>query len=149
MTYGRRPTLKGPVQSVEVSYLVHATEDPRKISSAVESILGPVGEPKTDEMEGHFGNKIIRVSHHITGGDAGRALASLTSSMNPGLKQRLKSEVGQHLDEHSAFYLRLDKQRLVEGKLELTEADPVRIKAKPRLYMVKGGAASLYAGLLS
>ncbi|HYB45212.1 MAG TPA: RNA-binding domain-containing protein [Nitrososphaerales archaeon] len=141
--------MKGPIQSVEVSYLVHATEDAQKIGSAVESIFGPLGEPKVDAMEGHFGNAITRVNHHVTGEDAARAFASLTSKMGSGLKQRLRSEVGDHLDEHSAFYLRLDKQRLIEGALELAEADPVRLRVKPRLYMARGGAASLFAGLLS
>ena len=141
--------MKGPIQSVEVSYLVHATEDSGKISAAVESVLGTAGEPKSEEMEGHFGNAIVRVTHHLTGEDASNAFASLASKMSPSLKQQLRSEVEDHLDEHSAFYFRLDKQRLVEGKLQLAEADPVRIRVKPRRYMVKGGAASLFSGLLT
>jgi len=141
--------LKGPIQSLEVSYLVHATEDAQKIGSAVESVFGPLGDVRVDEMEGHFGNAIVRVSRHITGEDAGRAFASLTSKMDSSLRQRLRSEVGEHLDEHSAFYLRLDKQRLLEGTLELTEADPIRVRVRPRLYTAKGGASSLFAGLLS
>jgi RNA binding exosome subunit len=69
--------------------------------------------------------------------------------MGQSLRNQLKDELGEHLDEHSALYLRLDKQRLLSGRLELTDADPVRIRVKPRLYTAKGGARSLFAGLLS
>jgi RNA binding exosome subunit len=149
MTCGRRPKLKGPIQSLEVSYLVHATEDAGKIGSAVASFLGDIGEPKAEEMEGHFGNAITRIIYHLTGENAQRAFAELISKMDPSLKRRLRGEVGEHLDEHSALYLRLNKQRLLAGVLELTDADPVRLRVKPRLYTVKGGAASLFVGLLS
>ncbi|MDG6901057.1 MAG: hypothetical protein JRM80_03765 [Nitrososphaerota archaeon] len=140
---------RSQIQSLEVSYLVHATEDPEKIGSAVTSILGAVGEPEVDEMEGHFGNTIVRVSHHLTGEDAARAFTMLASRMEPGLKGRLRDELGLHLDEHYALYLRLDKQRMMAGKLELTDADPVRLRVKPRLYTARAGAPSLFLGLLS
>jgi len=74
--------LKGPIQSVEVSYFVHATEDPQKIAAAVESVFGFVGAPATEELEGHFGNAILTVNHHLTGEDAGSAFASLASKMD-------------------------------------------------------------------
>jgi RNA binding exosome subunit len=141
--------LKGPIQSVEVSYLVHATEDAGKISKAVESVLGPIGEPVSEGMEGHFGNPIVRVTYHLTGEDAERAFSVLASNLSPSLRQQLKGEMGDHLDEHSAFYVRLDKQRLVDGTIRLTGGDPVRIRVKPRLHLVKGGAASMFAGLLA
>jgi len=141
--------VKGPIQSLEASYFVHATEDAEKIAAAVVSLLDCPGEAKADEMEGHFGNSIIRVSYHITGDEAQRAFEQLSSKMGSGLKKRLKDELDNHLDEHWALYLRLDKQRLLSGKLELTDADPVRIRVKPRLYTAKGGARALFAGLLS
>lgn len=140
---------KSPIQSLEVSYLVHATEDAERIGSAVTSILGSVGEPEVDEMEGHFGNRIVRVSHHLTGEDAVRTFNTMVSRMEPSLKRRLRDELGHHLDEHCALFLRLDKQRMMAGKLELTDADPVRLRVKPRLYTARAGAPSLFVRLLS
>jgi len=141
--------LKGQIQSLEVSYIVHATEDAGKIGAAVVSLLEYAGEAVADEMEGHFGNSIVRVSYHIIGEDAQHAFEQLASKMGQGLRTRLKDELDKHLDEHSALYLRLDKQRLLSGRLELTDADPVRIRVKPRLYAAKGGARSLFAGFFS
>ena len=141
--------MKGPIRSVEVSYLVHATEDAEKLGSAVTTLIGLVGEPLVEEMEGHFGNSITRVSYHPTGDDAQSAFARLVSKMGPALKRQLRAEVGAHLDEHSALYLRLDKQQLVAGRMELADADPVRVRVKLRIHTVKGGAAPLFVGLLS
>jgi RNA binding exosome subunit len=141
--------LTGPIKSLEVSYFVHATEDGDKIAAAVSGIFGPLGEPRAEEMEGHFGNKIVRVSHHLNGEDAAMALTTVLSNMSLDLKRRLREELGVHLDEHSAFYLRLDKQRLLAGRLQLTDSDPVRVRVKPRSHTVKSGACSFFAGLLS
>jgi RNA binding exosome subunit len=149
MTCGLPRTLNGSIQSLEVSYLVHATEDGDRIEAAVLGCFGSLGGAKEEVMEGHFGNKIVRVSHHVTGEDAGRAFATVVSKMDPGLRRQLRDELGKHLDEHSAFYVRFDKQGLIEGRLGLTDSDPIRLRVKPRIYIVKGGAASLFARLLS
>lgn len=149
MTCGRENRLKGPIQSIEVSYLVHATEDQERIGSAVAALIGSVGEPKVDRMEGHFGNSITRVTFHPIGAEAQNSFSRLVSKMGPALKRLLREELGAHMDEHSALYLRLDKQKLMAGRLELGDADPVRLRVKLRLHTVKGGAESLFAGLLS
>jgi len=141
--------LKSSIQSLEVSFLVHATEDETKIGKAVASVLEFEGEPKRDEMEGHFGNSIVRVSYHLTGEEAQGAFGKLVSKMEPALRKRLRGDVGERLDEHSALYLRLDKQCLMEGRVELADADPIRIRVKPRLYTAKGGARALFVGFLS
>jgi len=134
---------------VEVSYLVHSTEDQERIEATVTAQLGLLGEVIREEMEGHFGNKIVRIRHHMTGENAGRAFSAVVSKMSPALKGKLRSQVAKHLDEHSAFYVRLDKQGLMEGRLELADSDPVRIRVKPRTHLVKGGAASFFGRLLS
>jgi RNA binding exosome subunit len=58
------------------------------------------------------------------------------------------SEIASHVDEHSALFLRFDKQGLVAGSLRLGSADAVRVKVKPRGFIPKGGADAFYAGLL-
>ena len=141
--------MKGPIQSLEVSYLVHATEDPERVRAAVSSLLGFGGEPQEDRLEGHFGNPILRVSYHLTGEEAQSGFDRLASRMGQALRTRLKGELGEHLDEHFALYLRLDKQELLSGNLEISDADPVRVRVKPRLYTARAGARALFAGLLS
>ncbi len=141
--------MKGPIQSLEVSYIVHATEDGGRIEEAVAALFGFPGEGEVDVLEGHFGNEIRRVEHHVTGEEAEAAFLALVGRMPQRLKEQLRGEIWQHLDEHSAFYVRLDKQRLLAGEPALADADPVRVRVKPRLITIKGSASSLFGRLLS
>ncbi|MDE1853111.1 MAG: hypothetical protein KGI38_05095 [Thaumarchaeota archaeon] len=140
--------MKGPIQSVEVSYLLHQTEDPVKVQAAVGDLLGVKSGPETESLEGHFGNEIVRARFHLTGEDAEAAFKGLVSRMPGGMKKEIAAGISAFLDEHSAFFLRLDKQRLVGGSLALSGGDSVRIKVKPRIFMLKGGARQFYLGLL-
>ncbi len=148
MNCGTMWSLKGPIQSVEVTYLLHATEDPKKLVAAVSALLAVEAEPEEDEMEGHFGNKITRVGYHLTGEDAGAAFSAIASRISAPLKKELKGRIAELIDEHSALFLRFDKQRLVSGSLEEGAGDPVKVKVKPRVFVLKGGAKEFYSQLL-
>lgn len=136
--------MRGPVQSVEVSYLVHATEDYSKINGAVQRALRISSPPETEELEGHFGNGIIRVKHHLTGDAAWSTLSSLAESLSSGARMELLGSLGQMMDEHGALYLRLGKQSFLAGPLELAENNAVRVRVKPRLFQAKGGAEGFF-----
>jgi RNA binding exosome subunit len=140
--------MRSPIQSVEVTYLLHATEDPTKVADAVSGLLGVRTEPEEEVLEGHFGNRIEKIRLHLTGEEAGAAFASLVSKMPPGIKRELVGDLQKFLDEHSALFLRFDKQLLISGGFALASGDPVRIKVKPRIFMMKGGAASFYEHLI-
>ena len=140
--------MKGPIQSIEVSYIVHATEDPQTLAKAVSTILSVDAAPEVEQMEGHFGNAITRVRYHLTGEDAAAALGSIAAHLPAQTKDRLKRGIGELIDEHSALYLRFDKQRLVAGALEEGTGDPVRVRVKPRVFLLRGGAEEFYSKIL-
>jgi RNA binding exosome subunit len=140
--------MKGPIQSLEVTYLVHATEDPERLERALSGLLQTSAKPELELLEGHFGNTITRVRVHLTGDEASEALMHVVRSMPVSLKKQILSDISSYLDEHNAFFLRLDKQRLVTGSAALGPGDAVRLKVKPRLFMVKGGAPEFYAQLI-
>jgi len=101
-----------------------------------------------ERLEGHFGNEILSVRLHLVGEEANLAFQGVVARLPKDLKVGLLENIGAHLDEHSAFFLRLDKQRLVAGTLALGSGDSVRLKVKPRLFLLKGGAAEFYARLI-
>jgi RNA binding exosome subunit len=140
--------LKGPIQSVEATYLVHATEDAEKVGGAVAKLLGAASEPVVESLEGHFGNRILRGRLHLTGEEAARAFESLVALMPQGMRDEVVADIGPYLDEHSALFLRLDKQKLVSGSVALGTGDAVRLKVKPRVFQLKGGAPRFYAQLI-
>jgi RNA binding exosome subunit len=145
---GTRESLKGPIQSIEVSYIVHATEDAQTLAKAVSTLLSVDTTPEEEQMEGHFGNAITRVRYHLTGEEAAAALGSIVARLPTPTKDKLERGIGELMDEHSALYLRFDKQRLVAGTLEEGTGDPVRIKVKPRGFLLRGGAKEFYSKIL-
>ena len=140
--------MKGPIQSVEVTYLIHATEDQRKVEEAIEKALSIEAQPVVERLEGHFGNEILSVRIHLIGEEANLAFQGVVARLPKDLKAELHANVGAFVDEHSAFFLRLDKQQLVAGTLAFGSGDSVRLKVKPRLFLLKGGAAQFYARLI-
>jgi RNA binding exosome subunit len=140
--------LESKIQSVEISYLVHSTEDKKKLSRGVEEMLKMDVPWRTEELEGHYGNKIVRVSYRVTGESASSFFANLVSSLPEEAKKELSRDLERMMDEHSALYLRLDKQSLISGRLALGGADPIRLRVKPRLFLLKGGAAEFYRNAL-
>ena len=140
--------MKGPIQSLEASYLVHATEDGDKLADAVAGLLGTEEVPVVDSLEGHFGNRILSARLHLNGEEAESAFRRLLGRMTPGTRKELLSEMNVFIDEHSALFLRLDKQALVSGSVVLGAGDSVRIKVKPRAFILKGRAAEFYARMV-
>jgi RNA binding exosome subunit len=136
--------VKGSIQSVEVVYLVHATEDPGKIEDAVSKLLGRRVVPETERLEGHFGNEIVKAKVHLTGEEAGSAFKSVIGAIPDGLRREIASNIGLYMDEHSAIFLRLDKQGLVSGSMALGSGDSVRVKVKPRAFLLKEGGTQFY-----
>lgn len=140
--------MKGPIQAVEVSYFVHATEDVDRIDRKVREALGVGSEPELDELEGHFGNKILHVRYHSVGEEAARVVGALASGLPRTAKDELSRTIENNIDEHQALYLRLHKQLLMAGELGFSTADTVRVKVKPRLFLLRGGAPELYRTVL-
>jgi RNA binding exosome subunit len=133
---------------LEVTYLVHATEDMQKVQKAVSEFLGVAAEPEVERLEGHFGNQITKARLHLTGEEAARAFERAVEKMPGGVKKEVTSQIGSFLDEHSSLYLRLDKQELASGRVALAAGDSVRMKVKPRMFMVRGGGAEFFSHLI-
>jgi len=99
-------------------------------------------------MEGHFGNSIRKVSLHLHGEDAATAFARVTGRMSGGLGKAVAGDIEALVDEHSSLYLRFDKQKLVLGEIALGYGDAVRLKVKPRAFLMHGHAKDFFLGQL-
>ena len=133
---------------MEVSYFVQMTEDEEKVRRAVAALLG--GEPPEErqEAEGHHGNTIVWVRVHLTGDEAEAALRRVVSRLGADERSAILGGLRGALDEHNALYIRLSKQVLVmSGSAVLASSDPIRVKVKPRSYVVKRDPEGFYARL--
>ena len=134
---------------MEVTYLLHATEDPDRVRAAVSEAFAVESAPEEEPLEGHYGNKIVRVVFHVTGDEADRAFHRMIEGLGPALRRELLEGLGGHVDEHQALFVRFDKQALVSGSLSFGAGDSVRVKVKPRGRGLRGGARTFYADALA
>jgi len=102
------------------------------------------GPLETEEMEGHFGNRIKKVGVHLHGDQATMAFAVLTARMPGGLKKELAEDIDKIVDEHSSLFLRFDKQKLLKGEIAAGYEDAIRLKVKPRAYLMHGNAREFF-----
>ena len=136
------------IQSVEISYFIHATEDLERVSRAVADRFELSQRPELEELEGHFGNKIVHVQYHLTGHEAVATFRAMVSFIGSEGVRELLSGLELTLDERKALYVRLSKQEFLKGIPVLSSIDPIRVKVKPRGFMIRGDAGAFYARLM-
>jgi RNA binding exosome subunit len=141
--------MSSAVQAVEVSYFLQMTEDEEKVRRAVAALLGGDMPEERQEAEGHYGNKIVWIRHHLTGDEAEAALHRIISNIEADERKAILRDLGAALDEHNALYIRLSKQVLVmRGSAVLASSDPIRVKVKPRSFGLKRDPEGFYSTLL-
>jgi RNA binding exosome subunit len=136
------------IQSVEVSCFVHATEDEKKVKDSIMGFLNIEGEPTEEMLEGHFGNRIIHASWHLTGDDAWLVFRRLVEAIGKDGRAEVLRDLTARTDAHGALYLRVSRQSLIRGAALLSASDPVRVRVKPRGFMMKGNPEQFYGRLL-
>ena len=121
-------TLK--VSRVDVSVIVHATENPDRIISALHT-LAPgtdLGKMTRNSATGHYGNPIqilqFRLSHQSR---PEQFLAHFWPKMSDLERKTILDQLGSNIDDSGGLHLRIDKQEAVNGRVRVNETEPVRI----------------------
>jgi RNA binding exosome subunit len=129
--------LERVVQRVEMTALVHATEDESKVRKAIMNLLPPGIDPPAFEaikLQGYYGDPIttlkLNVKHRRPATELLEHIVKRLSSLD---LQTLLEELPQRIDESKNFYIRLDKQKAYTGKAMLERHDSIRVKARLRL----------------
>jgi hypothetical protein len=136
--YKKRNTwsgLKRSILYVEISFIVHVTEDLQKVLKAVRNLLpSPYCNNvsfKKEKLWGHYKNLIILVKTTIRKKKMVYALIeNLDKKLEISDKDELSNGFNQRLDDKKTFFLRLDKQKAFLGKIKLSNIDPILIKIK-------------------
>ncbi|MEW6605535.1 MAG: RNA-binding domain-containing protein [Thermoproteota archaeon] len=118
--------------SAEINLLLHGTEDGSKVLRSIQDTLSiPSERFSSTPAEGHFKNKILMLKATLQSQEAGDLVHRIVSLLNSSDRGRLSSSLAEYSDEKGSLYLRLDKQRICQGKVSLSETDAIRIRFKP------------------
>lgn len=118
--------------AAEVNLVLHATEDEGKVLKAIEEILlVPSTRFLRSSSEGHYKNKIVLQKAILSSKEAAMLAKRVISLLNSTDKEHLSRLVNDYADEKGNLYIRLDKQRICQGRVLLSETDAIRIRFKP------------------
>lgn len=136
--------------AAEINVLLHATEDGSKVLQSIQDLLSVPPERFTNiPSEGHYKNKILLLKAILSSHEAGELAHRVMSLLSISDRERLSSALPEYSDEKGNLYLRLDKQRICQGKVSLSETDAIRIRFKPVKRYRPSGNLENYRGLLS
>jgi len=136
-----------PKIEVTVDVIVHATEDISKIFDAFEELFQIKQKNfNIQNLKGHFDNPITTLQVKLTKKDAKSFVEKLVSDLPKDQQQELRESLDERI-HNSAFHLRLDKQKLVVGQLDLRGKDPVKVKIFTPIYNKKD-TIKIYSELL-
>jgi RNA-binding protein len=122
---------------ITIDVIVHATEDISKIFQSFNDVLEIEENDFTlTETTGYFENIIIILNTKIIKKQAKIFMKKFLKLLSNNQINQLIEEIEERTID-SKFHLRLDKQELVKGKIELSEKDTVRIKIHTPIYNKK------------
>ena len=119
--------------SVEISVLIHATENENKVIS---TILDFIEQPRESvnvealKTDGHWKNPILRYRISVNV-DADKIFEKMFNNLVDSYgEDDVKKYVESNTDRKRVFYARLDKQKLCIGRTILSDRDSVRLVFK-------------------
>jgi RNA-binding protein len=120
---------------VEISFLVHATEDKDRVLNLVSSVLiAEKDEFESENLTGHWGNQIEMIKGRLEGKPARDVANKVLTTFDSYDRKKMLYSLDDYVDDKGTLHLRLDKQKICEGKIELSDIDSIKIKFKPKLF---------------
>jgi RNA-binding protein len=119
----------------EISFLIHATEDKDRVINQVSSVLiVDKDEFESENLLGHWGNHIEMIKGSLKGKFANDIASNIFTSLDTYDRKKILYSLDDYVDDKGTLYLRLDKQKICEGKIELSDIDSLKMKFKPKLF---------------
>jgi RNA binding exosome subunit len=121
------------IHSVEVSTIIHATENPDKVQAALGAVIPVELKEKFTKryVTGHHGNPIVTVTAKLTRpADIDQFVKHFVPKLPSDVKLEIASNLNVFSDSEGNLYIRVDKQACLSDTIRLADDDPIRIKMK-------------------
>ena len=132
---------------VKIDVILHATESQEKIFDSFKENFGLKEENfKIKNLTGHFDNPITIISTNLKKKDA----VSFISNILKTISKTEFNEIYASIDENitsSGLKLKINKQKMIQGKVMLEKKDAVKINISCPIY-VKKDSKKIYRQIL-
>lgn len=127
--------MKGKIEWIKVSAVVHSTESGEKVSQAIANLF-PFNnfEIQVSFAKGHFGNPIEYLEVEIKKNSEIRAFWKNLLNLLKDELENLLSNLEERIDAQNVLHIRIDKQGAFLGNFRLSNLDPIAIKVKLVVY---------------
>jgi RNA binding exosome subunit len=126
-----------PFHYVDLRAFCYATEDERRVETALRTLLPEEAEIDRETSEGYHGDRIVVLSARVENADDVRhVLGRLAAAPE---FDRLLDELDERVDENCSLFVRLDKQAAFRGEVRLGRG--ITLRAKVEAYPAEREAA--------
>ncbi len=134
--------------NVNLRTFCHATEDPSKVSQALEFVL-PSGKMTKRKTTGHHGNPILVYESRT--GKKSEANLFWNRIANSVSQESLLEDLESRVDDNCVLHVRLDKQKAYLGNIEIVKHEDViavssKIESHPKKKMIALNNAMKFFG---
>ncbi|MCS7130966.1 MAG: exosome subunit [Archaeoglobaceae archaeon] len=137
--------MKGRIEWIKVSVVVHSTESREKVSQAIANLFPFDFEIQVSKAEGHYGNPIEYLEVELKKSSEIKNFWENLLSLLKEKKEILLNTLEDRIDKQNVLHIRLDKQKIYLGEIEFSNEDPVAIKVKLVVYPAKREKALEFA----
>ncbi len=130
-----------------VEIIFHATEDSKKILDRISELFQiHESEFSQERILGHYGNPIFHVKTTLAKNRAETFVKNLVSRISKSQMNELLNNINMYFED-SALFLRIGKNDLVKGVINLQQDNAIKIRIKTPIYK-KNELTKTYINLL-
>ena len=132
---------------VKINLILHATENENKVFEELEENFQiEQSEFQIEQVTGHFNNPILLISSKLKKKSAEGFVSLFFSKMKKDEFQEIFDYIEDYVTS-SGLSLRISKQKLISGILEISKEDTIKINISTPVY-VKNETKKIYQELM-
>lgn len=138
--------MRGKIEWIKVSSVVHSTEDREKVGEAIATLFPFEFEIFASKAKGHYGNLLEYLEVEVKKSDEiDRFWNNFLQLIGEQVKELIEN-IEDRIDDQNVLHIKIDKQRAYLGEVVLSRGgDPIVVKVKLVTYPAKRDAILRFA----
>ncbi len=128
-----------PLHYIDLRAFCYATEDEKRVTEALRTLLPEEFEIQRMENEGHHGDRIVVLSARVEHADEMRVVLDRLGELPAEQRQQLLDELNERVTDNTELFLTLEKQAAFGNDVVL--GDGITVRAKVEAYPASKEAA--------